>query len=174
MIRVSALAVFLVVVAGAESAGADGLPVSGVLPCGDKGVEPCVYSDRESGLELRIPIDWPTRHLQVVTDSGPGANARQKAAQRWFAFEYVPVEPSYPQVALFELVVFSRADWYRIAVESAPLPGIEVAATRAHTFVAALSQANPYPPESRDGQIYAALLPNLESVSLIVTATEIQ
>jgi hypothetical protein len=73
---------------------------------------------------------------------------------------------------LFELLILPRDDWHRIGLGRAAPPGIEVAATASHTVVASLTPSNPYPPDSRDGQIYAALRPSLESVSLIVTAID--
>jgi hypothetical protein len=155
----------------ATAAAARDLPESGALICPDRGAVPCIFFDLEQGFQLQIPVDWPVRRMDVLTETGPAANARETGATRWLSFNYLPEDPSYPQVALLTLAVFDRSDWYQRALEGEP-PGLEVAATASHTAVAAVPRANPYPLESRDAEIFSALVPSFEEASLILTASE--
>ena len=59
--------------------------------------------------------------------------------------------------------------WLALSADANPAPGIEVAASRSLAVVAAQSRTNPYPPDTRDAQIYDALIPSLEEISLILT-----
>jgi hypothetical protein len=151
------------------AAAVDPLPSSGELGCDDTRLESCEFFDPASGLRVRLPQDWPMRRLRVSTETGPAAGVRQRHAERWVVIDYLPEEPANPEVSLFQAVVLPRAAWQRIAAEPGPAPGIEVAMSRTRAVVASRGQVNPYPPDSRDAQIYEALVPSLEEISLILT-----
>ncbi len=155
----------------ASAVRARDLPQSGALICSDQGAVPCIFFDLEKGFQLQIPVDWPVRRMDVFTETGPAANARETGATRWLSFNYLPEDPSYPQVALLTLAVFDRSDWHDRALAGDP-PGLEVAATASHTAVASVPSDNPYPVASRDAEIFGALVPSFEEASLILTATE--
>jgi len=109
------------------------------------------------------------RRLRVSTETGPSAGVRQLYAERWVVIDYVPEEPSNPEASLFHAAVMPRAAWLRLSAGPDPAPGIEVATSPSLAVVAAQGRINPYPPDSRDAQIYEALIPTLEEISLILT-----
>jgi len=158
----------LIGVASVASA-ADTLPASGELACDDLRLERCEFFDPASGLSVRLPQDWPMRRLRVSTETGPPASVRQPYAERWVVIDYVPEEPANPEVSLFEAAVIPRAAWLRLAGGAEPAPGTEVASSRSRMVIAAQGDGNPYPPGSRDAEIYDALIPSLEEISLILT-----
>jgi hypothetical protein len=147
----------------------EALPQSGQLDCDDLRLESCEYFDPVSGLRVRLPRDWPMRRLRVSTETGPAASVRQPDAERWVVIDYVPEEPANPEVSLFSAAVLPRAAWLRLAARPEPAPGTEVASSPTRMVVAAQGRTNPYPPDSRDAQIYDALIPSLEELSLIFT-----
>ena len=157
---------------GAYAGGAlavEALPPSGELDCSDARLEICEFFDAASGLRLRLPQDWPMRRLRVSTETGPSAGVRQAYAERWVVIDYVPEEPANPEVSLFQAAVLPRSAWLRLSASSEPVAGTEVASSPSLMVVAAQSHTNPYPPDSRDAQIYEALIPTLEEISLILT-----
>lgn len=158
----------LVGIAGIACA-ADVLPASGELGCDDTRLESCEFYDPASGLRVKLPIDWPMRRLRVSTESGPAAGARQRHAERWVVIDYLPEEPANPEASLFYAAVMPRTAWLRLSDAPAPVPGTEVATSRTLAVVAARGPVNPYPPDSRDAQIFDALVPSLEEISLILT-----
>lgn len=147
----------------------DALPASGELGCDDARLDTCEYFDPESGLRVRLPLDWPMRRLRASTVSGPAAGARQRNALRWVVIDYLPEEPANPEASLFYAAVLPRSAWLRLSEEAASSPGTEVAASRTLAVVAVRGPVNPYPPDSRDAQIFDALVPSLEEISLILT-----
>jgi hypothetical protein len=163
----AALLALIVIASGASAA--EVLPSSGELDCDDTRPGRCEFFDPASGLLVRLPQDWPMRRLRVSTETGPAANAHQQFAERWVVIDYVPEEPANPEVSLFHAAVLPRAAWLALSAGPHPAPGIEVAASRSRAVVAARSRTNPYPPDTRDGQIYDALIPSLEEISLILT-----
>lgn len=163
-------AVILPLTAIASAASAvEALPPSGELGCDDAGLETCEFFDPASGLRLRLPQDWPMRRLRVSTETGPSAGVRQRFAERWVVIDYVPEEPANPEASLFCAAVIPRAAWLRLSSSPEPAPGTEVASSPSLTVIAAQGSTNPYPPDSRDAQIYEALIPSLEEISLILT-----
>jgi hypothetical protein len=158
----------LIGLASGASAG-DALPASGELDCDDRRIERCEYFDAASGLAVRLPQDWPMRRLRVSTETGPSASVRQPYAERWVVIDYVPEEPANPEVSLFQAAVIPRAAWLRIAGAAEAAPGTEVASSASRMVIAAPGRTNPYPPGSRDAEIYDALIPSLEEISLILT-----
>jgi len=153
---------------------AETLPLSGELGCDDTRLERCEYFDPASGLLVRLPQDWPMRRLRVSTETGPSASVHQRFAERWVVIDYLPEEPANPEASLFQAAVLPRAAWLALSADANPAPGIEVAASRSLTVVAAQSRTNPYPPDTRDAQIYDALIPSLEEISLILTLHPVQ
>jgi len=158
----------LTAIASAASA-VEALPPSGELGCDDAGLETCEFFDPASGLRVRLPQDWPMRRLRVSTETGPSAGVRQRFAERWVVIDYVPEEPANPEASLFYAAVIPRAAWLRLSSSPEPAPGTEVATSPSLTVIAAQGSTNPYPPDSRDAQIYEALIPSLEEISLILT-----
>ncbi|HET7204634.1 MAG TPA: hypothetical protein VFI92_14825 [Steroidobacteraceae bacterium] len=146
------------------------LPASGELTCERTALGGCDFRDPESGVHFVWPNDWPVRRLVLVTETGPSARARQRDATRWIAIEYLPDDPSQPQSTLIWVAVLPRADW--IAQSGLPsvayAPGVEVATSTRYVAVAGVSAVNPYPFESRDAEIFDALRPSLQEVSLFV------
>lgn len=163
-----AVGIAAVALAGSELAAAGALPDSGELLCLSTVLGECDYIDRASGLLFRWPSDWPSRRLKLVTESGPAARARQRDAIRWIAIEYVPDDAALPEASLFRVAVLRRPDWLAQAAQSRPADGVEVAASSEHVAVASLPQANPYPPGSRDADIFDALTPSFAEISWIV------
>jgi hypothetical protein len=158
----------LIAVTSAASA-VEALPPSGQLDCDDARLESCEFLDPASGLRVRLPRDWPMRRLRVSTETGPPAWVRQQFAERWVVIDYVPEEPANPEASLFYAAVIPRAAWLRLSSSAQPAPGTEVASSASLTVIAAQGRTNPYPPDSRDAQIYEALIPSLEEISLILT-----
>ena len=170
MFRILKATAFLPLIGSAGIACAvDALPASGELGCDDTRLESCEFYDPASGLRVRLPIDWPMRLLRVSTVSGPAAGARQRNALRWVVIDYLPEEPANPEASLFYAAVLPRGAWLRLSDGVAPVPGTEVATSRTLAVVAARGPVNPYPPDSRDAQIFDALVPSLEEISLILT-----
>ena len=168
-------ALILSLVAIAPTAlAAETLPPSGELGCDDPRLDSCEFFDAVSGLRLRLPRDWPMRRLRVSTETGPSASIHQRFAERWVVIDYLPEEPANPEASLFQAAVLPRAAWLALSADANPAPGIEVAASRSLTVVAAQSRTNPYPPDTRDAQIYDALIPSLEEISLILTLHPVQ
>jgi hypothetical protein len=163
----------LVAVLGAATASATGLlPETGELSCLGAAAGECVYRDRHSGLLLDWPTDWPVGRLKLVTETGPPARARQRDALRWVSVEYLPDDPSLPETSLLRVAVLRVADWIAQCERSAAPPAVEVATTREHVAVAATSAANPYPPGTRDADIFDALRPGPADISRIIRFPE--
>ena len=157
----AAIAATSVVVAGE-------LPPSGELSCRGTAMGECNYRDASSDLLLQWPTDWPVRRLKLVTETGPVARSRHRDATRWVSVEYLPDDPALPEVPLFYVAVLRLADWVAQSMH-APVPaGVEVATGRDHVAVVSLQPANPFPPGSRDADIYDALRPGPAEISLIV------
>lgn len=163
-------AALLPLVASAPLASAaEVLPASGELGCDDTRIDACEFFDVVSGLRVRLPQDWPMRRLRISTETGPSAGVRQRFAERWVVIDYLPEEPANPEACLFHAAVLPRAAWLRLSESPEPVPGTEVATSPSLAVVAAQGRINPYPPDSRDAQIYDALIPSLEEISLILT-----
>jgi hypothetical protein len=154
--------------AGGGPATAGALPDSGELDCKRAFLGECSYTDPASGLLFDWPVDWPARHLRLVTETGPAARARQRDALRWIAIEYLPDDASQPEVALFRVAVLRRSDWLLLSAQPAPADAVEVATGPDHVAVATVPPANPYPPGSRDAEIFEALLPSPAQISRMV------
>jgi hypothetical protein len=166
------LAIVATPLALGHAAAATDLPESGELVCLRAAVGECDYRDRMSGLLLRWPNDWPVRRLRIVTESGPRARARQLDAIRWIAIEYVPDDSDQPQVSLFRVAVLRRLEWLRLSAQPVPTGAVEVAADEQHFAVASLEATNPYPPGSRDADIFDALMPGFEQISRMLSFPE--
>ena len=108
------------------------------------------------------------RRLRLVTETGPQARARQRDAIRWLAIQYRPDDDAQPEAPLFRVAVLRRSDWLQLSARSMPVDGVEVATGRDHVAVATLQPANPYPPGSRDAEIFQALTPSFAEISRIV------
>jgi hypothetical protein len=167
--RLQVAALGLLVCAATAAGAVEALPASGELGCDDYGVAACEYFDPASGLRVKLPLDWPMRRLRVSTETGPAAGVRQPHAERLVVIDYLPEEPANPEFSLFQAVVLPRPAWQQLSAHPGPAPGIEVATSRTRAVVASRGQVNPYPPDSRDAQIFEALLPSLEEISLILT-----
>ncbi len=143
-------------------------PDSGEVSCLGAAAGACVYRDRDSGLVLAWPTDWPVRRLRLVTETGPAARSRERDALRWVSVEYLPDDPGLPESSLLRLAVLRVTDW--IAQSASPLApaAVEVATTLEHVAVATTTSGHPYPPGSRDAEIYEALQPDPAEVSRIV------
>ena len=146
------------------------LPASGELTCERGALGDCDFRDLESGLHFVWPNDWPVRRLELVTETGPPARARQRDAMRWIAIEYLPDDPTQPESTLLWVAVLPRVDWIAQSgqLRVTPASGVEVASSAMYVAVAGVSTVNPYPFESRDAEIFDALRPNFEEVSLFV------
>jgi hypothetical protein len=144
------------------------LPASGELACDRVALGACRFHDPVTGLEFEWPNDWPVRRLKLLTESGPPAHARQSGAMRWISVEYLPDDPAQPEVSMFHLVVLRRGDWIAQSDRSRFVADIEVATGREEVVVASVHASNPYPPDSRDADIFDALRPSLEDISRIV------
>jgi hypothetical protein len=146
------------------------LPPSGELTCERAAIGECDFRDPMSRFAFDWPSDWPARRLKVVTETGPRARARQLDAVRWISVEYVPDDPTQPETSLLQVTVLERADWItqwsrRNAVVAA---GVEVASGGKFVAIAWTQASNPYPPESRDADIFEALRPTAADVSRLV------
>ena len=153
---------------GSSTAAANPLPDGGEFVCERAYLGECDYVDRASGLLFIWPTDWPVRRLRLDTVTGPAANARQSDALRWLAVEYLPDDAAQPEVALFQVVVLRRADWVVQSSRASIASAIEVATNSSYVAVAFVPPANPYPPGSRDAEIFDALLPTYADISRIV------
>lgn len=160
-----------VVFAGGDPAVAEVLPDSGELACMGAASGACNYTDRASGLQFDWPIDWPVRRLKLVTQSGPEARARYRDAIRWIEIAYEPDDEGQPQVPLVSIAVLPRSDWLLQSAHAGHSDAVEVATTRDHVAVATLPIANPYPPGSRDAEIFDALMPTYAELSRILRLT---
>jgi hypothetical protein len=156
----------------ANAGAATILPDTGELTCLRAALGECDYQDRIGGLLLRWPNDWPVRRLKLVTETGPAARARQRDAIRWIGVEYLPDDPDQPEVSLFHVAVLNRADWLRLSAQSVPTGAVEVATGKERVAVATLQAANPYPPGSRDADIFDALLPGFAQLSRMLSFPE--
>ena len=146
------------------------LPPSGELTCERAAIGECDFRDPTSRFAFDWPSDWPARRLKVVTETGPRARARQLDAVRWISVEYVPDDPAQPETSLLQVTVLARTDWIaqgsrRNAVVAA---GVEVASGGKFVAIAWTQGSNPYPPESRDADIFEALRPTAADVSRLV------
>jgi hypothetical protein len=151
-----------------QPAAATDLPDSGELACVRVSLGECDYRDRTTGLLVHWPVGWPARRLKLVTETGPAARARQRDAIRWIAIEYSPDDMAQPEASLLRIAVIRRADWLALSAQPTPPPGVEVATGRDHVAVASVQAVNPYPPGSLDAEIFDALRPGFEEISLIV------
>jgi hypothetical protein len=146
------------------------LPPDGELTCERAAIGECDFRDPTSRFAFDWPSDWPARRLKVVTETGPRARARQLDAVRWISVEYVPDDPTQPETSLLQVTVLERADWIaqwsrRNGVVAA---GVEVASGGHFVAIAWTQASNPYPPESRDADIFDALRPTAADVSRLV------
>ena len=155
--------------AGWEPVVADALPESGELVCESAALGACNYLDRATGLIFLWPNDWPGRRLTLVTETGPAARTRQRDAIRWISIEYFPDDTTQPEASLFRVAVLRRSDWLMLASQPASAVGVEVAAGGGLVAVATVPPANPYPPGSRDADIFDALMPSFAEISRIVS-----
>jgi hypothetical protein len=154
--------------AGWSTAATSPLPDAGAFECERAYLGECDYVDRASGLLFNWPTDWPVRRLRLDTVTGPAANARQSDALRWLAVEYLPDDAAQPEVSLFQVAVLRRADWVWLSNRAWTVSGVEVAANSLYVAVASVPPVNPYPPGSRDAEIFEALLPTYADISRIV------
>lgn len=162
------LPVLLLLSAAVESRAAGVLPDSGELTCQRAALDECTYVDGSSGLVLRWPNDWPVRRLKLVTETGPAARSRQPDALRWIAIDYLPDDPASPETSLLHVVVLPTSDWIAQSQRPVPTFRVEIATGPRVVAIASAPETNPYPPGSRDADIYAALQPTPEQLSLIV------
>ena len=153
---------------GWRTAAANPLPESGELLCERAYLGECNYSDDVSGLQFVWQSDWPVRRLKIYTSTGPAARARQRDALRWISLEYVPDDEGQAEVSLFRVAVLQRADWLAQSARPWPSTGVEVATNPVYVAVAFVQPVNPYPPGSRDADIFDALLPGFAQISRIV------
>jgi len=159
---------FLAALADGSSAAANTLPDGGEFACERAYLGECDYVDRASGLLFTWPTDWPLRRLRLDTVTGPAASARQSDALRWLAVEYLPDDAAQPEVPLFHIALLRRADWVVQSSRSSMASAVEVATNSIYVAVASVPPANPYPPGSRDAEIFDALLPTYADISRIV------
>ena len=149
------------------------LPPGGELTCERAAIGECDFRDPASRFVFVWPNDWPGRRLKLLTETGPRARSRQPGAVRWISVEYVPDDPTQPQASLLQVSVLERTDWiaqWARAVITPPA-GVEVATTANFVAVASVSPGNPYPPDSRDADIWEALRPTAADVSDFVRFT---
>lgn len=158
----------LLALAISASASAGTLPDGGELSCLRAATGECNYRDPHSGLTLRWPNDWPVRRLKLVTETGPIARSRQRDALRWVSVEYLPDDPNLPETSLLRIAVLRFSDWLAQSAQPLPAAAVEVATGRNLVAVASIAGANPYPPGSRDADIFEALQPDHAEISLIV------
>jgi hypothetical protein len=160
----------LTLMATTEGRASTTLPASGELTCERTARGRCDFRDPASGLHFVWPSDWPVRRLKLVTETGPPARARLRDAIRWISIEYLPDDPTQPETTFVWVAVVPRVEWIVQSgqLRVAPAPGAEVATSARYIAVAGIAAVNPYPPESRDAEIFDALRPSLEQLSLIV------
>ena len=147
---------------------ADSLPARGDLACEDGRHAPCVYVDRALGLQFEPPIDWPMRRLRMTTEVDPRTR-RFGGAIRTIEVDYVPEDDASPPATLFRALVYELPVWCELSARLSFPSGYEIASSRTHAVVVTLAVPNPYPPESRDAQIFDALEPAPEQLSLMLT-----
>ena len=70
-----------------------------------------------------------------------------------------PDDEGQPEVLLVSIAVLRSSDWLVQSAQAGPTDGVEVATARDHVAVATVPIANPYPPGSRDADIFDALTP---------------
>lgn len=162
----------LVALAATEARAARPMPASGELTCGSPHLGECDYYDPATNLLVIWQRDWPVRRLKLVTEAGPSAEARQQDATRWIALVYQPDDDAEPEAPLFQVAVLPRSDWIRQSMKSSLAAGVEVATDGQLVAIASLQAANPYPPGSRDADIFDALLPRIEEISRLVQFAE--
>jgi hypothetical protein len=162
----------LVALSSTEVHAARPLPASGELPCVNAHLGECDYYDPATNLLVVWQRDWPVRRLKLVTEAGPPAEARQQDATRWIALVYLPDDDAQPEAPLFQLAVLLRPDWIRQSMKSSLAAGVEVASDGRLVAIASVQDANPYPPGSRDADIFDALLPRIEEISRLVQFAE--
>jgi hypothetical protein len=162
----------VVALAATEARAARPLPASGELACGSPHRGECDYYDPATNLLVVWQRDWPVRRLKLVTETGPSAEARQQDATRWIALVYQPDDDAQPEAPLFQVAVLPRSDWIRQSMKSSLVAGVEVASDRQLVAIASVQGANPYPPDSRDADIFDALLPRIEEISRLVQFAE--
>jgi len=158
----------LLLLAATEARAARALPDSGEVTCQRAALDECTYVDRGSGLVLRWPTDWPVRRLKLVTETGPAARWRQPDATRWISVDYLPDDPANPETSLLHIAVLPKKEWIAQSARPVPSARVEVATGSRLVAIASAPESNPYPPGSRDADIYAALQPTPEQISLIV------
>lgn len=166
--RASTALLVLLVSAAFEGRAAGVLPESGELTCQRAALDECTYVDRHSGLVLQWPHDWPVRRLKLVTETGPAARSRQPDALRWIAIDYLPDDPASPETSLLHIAILPKSDWIAQSQQPVPTARVEIATGPRLVAIASAPETNPYPPGSRDADIYAALQPTPEQLSLIV------
>jgi hypothetical protein len=154
--------------AAAKAHAARALPESGELTCQRAALDECTYVDRNSGLVLRWPNDWPVRRLKLVTETGPAARSRQPDALRWISIDYLPDDPANPETSLVHIAVLPTTHWIAQSAQPVPTARVEIATAPRLVAIASAPESNPYPPGSRDADIYSALQPTPEQISLIV------
>jgi hypothetical protein len=156
----------------ADAGATTELPASGEQACERVGLGACHFHDPLTGLSFEWPNDWPVRRLKLLIESGPPAHARQSGAMRWISVEYVPDDPAQPEASMFRLAVLRRSDWIAQSNRSRSVADVEVATGRGEVVVAAVHDSNPYPPDSRDADIFDALRPSLADISRLVRFDE--
>jgi len=162
----------LVALAATEARAARPLPASGELACESPHRGECDYYDPATNLLVVWQRDWPVRRLKLVTEAGPAAEARQQDATRWISLVYQPDDDAQPEAPLFEVAVLPRSDWIRQSMNPSLAAGVEVATDRQLVAIASLQAVNPYPPGSRDADIFDALQPRIEEISRLVQFAE--
>ena len=163
----------LAALAAAEARAARPLPASGELVCENNAHRgECDYYDPATNLLVIWQRDWPVRRLKLVTEAGPSAEARQQDATRWISLVYLPDDDAQPEASLFQVAVLPRSDWIRQSMKSSLAAGVEVATDRQLVAIASVETVNPYPPGSRDADIFDALQPRIEEISRLVQFAE--
>ena len=168
-----ALAAAAPTLATLDAIAATPMPASGELSCQIAHLGECDFLDPATGLRWVWPRDWPAQRFMIITETGPPASAHQLDAIRWISLEYVPTDSAQPQVPLFDVAVLRRDNWIRQSATTWLATGTEVASSKAgRVAIATVPAVNPYPPGSRDADIYDALQPNMREISLIVQFPE--
>ena len=146
------------------------LPPSGEFTCERAAIGDCDFRDPTSRLEFAWPNDWPGRRLKLRTETGPRARAQRPGAVRWISVDYVPDDPTQPEASLLQVTVLERAEWIAQWTRTPAIApaDVEVATSPNHVAVAWVYAGNPYPPESRDADIWDALRPTAADVSRLV------
>src|SRR5215207_8233982 len=139
------LALAAATLATSDAVAATPMPASGELDCHIAHLGECDFLDTATGLRWTWPHDWPTQRLKIVTETGPPASAHQLDAIRWISLEYVPGDPTQPQVPLFSVAVLRRDNWIRQSTMTRLATSTEVADSKTgRVAVATLPAVNPY------------------------------